>query len=191
MKYDLTKKRTRGAERTLRAFAEALFALLREESFEKISVQELCDKSLFPRATFYNYFEDKYDLLEYCWWKMTRSLNLETLPVQPSSSGLLAAFDALYDLFNEQQDWLQAIAAHNEMSGQLVNNFVNYLQTFLGATLEKMVRAEGLKLPLPLLARHYSHTLILLMQWIFLEGHQLSRAEAAEYMKAMLPDPKC
>ncbi|MGL5434498.1 MAG: TetR/AcrR family transcriptional regulator [Lachnospiraceae bacterium] len=44
----------------------ALFELLTEKPFEKITLTELCGRSLIPRSTFYRYFEDKHDLLRYC-----------------------------------------------------------------------------------------------------------------------------
>lgn len=58
MKYDLTKKSTKGAQRTLRAFSDAMYKLLAEKSYDDISINEICKISNFPRATFYNYFED-------------------------------------------------------------------------------------------------------------------------------------
>ena len=67
MKYDITKRATKGAQRTLEAFSGTMFELLSRKSFEEITVNELCQQSNYPRATFYNYFDDKYDLLNYCW----------------------------------------------------------------------------------------------------------------------------
>ena len=66
MKYDLTKKLTIGASRTLYSLQQAMLFMLSKKSFEEIAVGELCEKAMLPRATFYNYFDDKYDLLEYC-----------------------------------------------------------------------------------------------------------------------------
>ena len=39
--------------------------LLSEKSFEKISVQEICEKANVKRATFYKHYEDKYSFLKY------------------------------------------------------------------------------------------------------------------------------
>ena len=40
-------------------------ALLSEKNFEKITVQEICEKANVKRATFYKHFEDKYAFLKY------------------------------------------------------------------------------------------------------------------------------
>lgn len=53
MKYDLTKKPTRGAQRTLESFSTTMIALLSKEPFEKISVNEICDISNFRYQPIY------------------------------------------------------------------------------------------------------------------------------------------
>ena len=52
--------------RTYKLLKVGLFQLLMEVPFEKISLTEICTRSLVPRSTFYRYFEDKHDLLCYC-----------------------------------------------------------------------------------------------------------------------------
>ena len=76
MKYDVSKKPTRGAQRTLDAFSRSLLALLAEQPFEQVTVNELCQRAGYPRATFYNYFDDKYDLLDYGWMRIGAHLRL-------------------------------------------------------------------------------------------------------------------
>ena len=65
MKLDTNKPLTIGARRTLKALVEAMEQMLAKKDFEQIQIKEICDMSMIPRATFYNYFEDKYDLLDY------------------------------------------------------------------------------------------------------------------------------
>lgn len=45
--------------------SNALFELLKEKNFSQIKISEICDRALVHRTTFYNHFEDKYDLLRY------------------------------------------------------------------------------------------------------------------------------
>lgn len=51
--------------RTRKLLATALFELLETMPYEKISVMDICNKALVHRATFYNHFQSKEDLLEY------------------------------------------------------------------------------------------------------------------------------
>ena len=61
MKLDARKRKTMAARRTLKILTLALTQLLQVKPFEKISVIDICEKALVPRATFYNYFDDKYE----------------------------------------------------------------------------------------------------------------------------------
>ena len=59
MQEDLRVKRTR------RLLCNALFDLMQENDFDKISVNDICDRAMVHRATFYNHFDDKKDLLNF------------------------------------------------------------------------------------------------------------------------------
>ncbi len=51
--------------RTKKLLIEALMSLLQEMAFEKISVNDICERAMVHRATFYNHFSDKADLFNY------------------------------------------------------------------------------------------------------------------------------
>lgn len=51
-------------KRTDNAITNTLIALLREKSFEKITVQDILDATPVNRATFYAHFHDKYEIAE-------------------------------------------------------------------------------------------------------------------------------
>lgn len=50
---------------TRNTFIEAFCELYEVRQIEKITVKEIVQKAGYSRATFYNYFKDAYDLLEY------------------------------------------------------------------------------------------------------------------------------
>lgn len=54
------------AERTRRALADAMLALLKKNDFDRITVNDICGEAGVSRTTFYQYFEDKYRLAVYC-----------------------------------------------------------------------------------------------------------------------------
>ena len=53
------------AIRTRKAMLEAFRELLREKSFQKISVTEIAERAGFARHTFYNHYETKEDILNH------------------------------------------------------------------------------------------------------------------------------
>ncbi len=50
--------------RTDKAIQQALITLLKEKPFEKITVQDILDETPVTRATFYNHYHDKYEIVE-------------------------------------------------------------------------------------------------------------------------------
>ena len=59
----MTKNEDRRVQRTQQLLRTALFALIQEKGFEKLSVQEIIDRANVGRATFYAHFDNKEDLL--------------------------------------------------------------------------------------------------------------------------------
>lgn len=51
--------------KTRKALTEALYDLLCEKSFDKITITELCERAMVRKATFYKHFADKTELLAY------------------------------------------------------------------------------------------------------------------------------
>lgn len=52
--------------KTKKALKEALLELLKDKNFESINTTEICKTAMVSRNTFYNYYADKYALLEDC-----------------------------------------------------------------------------------------------------------------------------
>lgn len=50
--------------RTRKLLWEALMAALAERAFAEITVQDICERAMVHRTTFYKHYADKYDLLE-------------------------------------------------------------------------------------------------------------------------------
>ena len=57
------KKMDVRVRKTYQMLGEALSELLKEKSFEDLTVLEICEKAGIHRATFYKHFVDKYDFL--------------------------------------------------------------------------------------------------------------------------------
>ncbi|MBQ8209469.1 MAG: TetR/AcrR family transcriptional regulator C-terminal domain-containing protein [Clostridia bacterium] len=65
MKRRVSDKIAASTQKAYRALSASLFKLMEEKPFEKISTIDICQSADVPRATFYNHFEDKFDLLRY------------------------------------------------------------------------------------------------------------------------------
>lgn len=50
--------------KTKASLYRTLIELMKDEEFEQIKISEICSKSMINRSTFYDHFNDKYELLE-------------------------------------------------------------------------------------------------------------------------------
>lgn len=60
-----TGKQDMRVTRTHKSLVSALLLLLESRSFQKITVNEICETAMVSRAAFYMHFEDKYHLLRF------------------------------------------------------------------------------------------------------------------------------
>lgn len=63
--------------KTHKALCDTFMTLICEKKFEDITVNELCDRALVRRATFYKHFADKYDFFAFFVRKIQEDLTLK------------------------------------------------------------------------------------------------------------------
>ena len=188
MKYDLTKKRTCGAQRALRAFSQTMLRLLAKKPFEEINVNEICEFCDFPRATFYNYFDDKYDLVNYCWYVLAEKVRIDEAKELNPSEIVITYFDRLYDLFENNSELVSGILHHNQLSGSLVNSFTNYLRNLAHQIFLEIFGDLKFDIPVELIVDQCSATILILIEWIFLKEKPTTREQAHHYLAVLLGD---
>lgn len=186
MKYDISKSPTRSARRTLEAFSSALFGLCAEKPFERISASELCERAGYPRATFYNYFDDKFDLLEYCWHRLADELDFEGFRDIDPEQVPFVFFGRMCDMIDRNADAAAAIARCNEAAGY----FFASMRTFMDARVREIMLAglcgRSYPVPLELMAEHYAGTLLLVLRWLYLRDASCTREQARETLAYLL-----
>lgn len=186
MKYDLSRKPTKGAARTLQAFAVSMMQTLARESFERISVNELCEQAAYPRATFYNYFDDKYDLLNYCWHFMGEQIRLEEYHKIPCEEMLDVYFARIYELLAARRELICRIFKHNPESGYVLGSLRMYVRTRMKRIFEACLQQAEFILPWELVSEHYCNTLLLVLEWCFCRPQPCGKEQAQEYLYRLL-----
>lgn len=186
MKYDLKKTPTRGAQRTLQAFSTTMYQLIANKAFEEITVNQICEISNFPRATFYNYFDDKYDLLDYCWYLITKDLQVEMQDSIQSASDLTGYLDRLYYLLDTHRDLLQQTCQYNPIDSTLVTHFNTYLKKTIRRVFYTDLVNYNVPIPLTMLADHYSNTVIMMLVAMFRQDNPITLDQAHEYLAVLL-----
>lgn len=186
MKYDLNNKTNRFAQRTLVAFSSALMEILETKAFEKVTVNEICEACNYPRATFYNYFDDSYDLLNYCWLAMMQEIKIEDYPDMKPDERLYIIFDRIYDYFDSYRERLLKIMKFNPLDGALVASCNLFIKQQTSLIMMNCPCTEQHPIPYQLLAEHYSNTLQLIIEWSFLRKKIASKDEAEKCLRYLL-----
>lgn len=83
--------------KTQRALSMAMLSLLEKNSFQKITVNDICQEAIVSRSTFYTHFEDKYRLLRFCMEELGHKMREDTDHLEP---------------MNRLQASMQAISKH-------------------------------------------------------------------------------
>ena len=178
MKYDLTKKTNRFAERTLKDFSETLFSLVEKKKFEDITVNELCNACNYPRATFYNYFQDIYDLLDYCWENMSKEIKIQDYKSITPEESTQVLFERLYTFFEKKKDTVDRIMSNNEIDGAMAESLKRFMLLKIKEIVSSCENINNQSVPFELIVMHYSNTLQMILEFCFLRKDLISKEEA-------------
>ncbi|MCH5185176.1 MAG: TetR/AcrR family transcriptional regulator [Oscillospiraceae bacterium] len=173
--------------RTHRLLADALIALMQEKAFEKITVIEICAQAMVHRATFYKYFEDKYQLLDYCVHEIgTRFIE--------NAGKKSAGADCRECFLNMARGILTEFEAHKDTYITILKRDAGYYLTHkmqdmvnyeLTVQFERICDEDGnIGIPPHALAHFYSGACINIMYWWVDNG--LSVEEVMKYMENIL-----
>lgn len=186
MKYNLENKKNKFAERTLKIFSETLFELLEKNSFEKITVNEICEISNYPRATFYNYFEDINDLLNYCFESMSKEIKINDYVEMKEEERIYIIFDRLYNYMEQYEKRLKRIIRNNDMNGIFIYSLKMFLKEKIVIILKDCNCILCNEVPPELMAEYYSDVLRLLLYWAFCKNDKISKEKTTKYLKILL-----
>ena len=164
MKFDYTKEMPVGRRRNLNALDRAFLSLLMEKNFDDISVKDICDRAMVPKSTFYNYFEDKYDLLEHLFYAGRQMV-----------TGAYGDWD-MYDM-QKALDLLSSFLAENRKEAKKILTHNPDGSTFQWALLQFTIKAfERIRIkfssekpsryPAELQSKISSYKLICLCDWL-------------------------
>lgn len=112
--------------RTLKSLRAALEELLSEKEFSKVTVQDITERAGVNRATFYDRFTDKYDLLNYSVHEEFQSRLANWLPEAP-----LLTIDNLRIMTQVVCEFLSGFLGHCAAAPQSDDQFIMVRQVQL------------------------------------------------------------
>jgi len=115
MKLDFRAKLSVSQKRTTTMIVNALYMLLTKKSFDEITVREICKISLIPHSTFYNYFEDKYDVVKWSFYAIVYNYYPEMDEIMNHYDNIEKSADLLYDFIDDYCSSLKIRIRNSDM----------------------------------------------------------------------------
>ena len=109
--------------RTRKLLSKALKDLLQEKSFDKITVNDICDKAMVHRATFYNHFIDKIDLLDYVFDEMQSEIYQNVMKLTDFNSSkemYIAILSKIIDYVDQHRKEIKLILKNSTKEFQTI-----------------------------------------------------------------------
>lgn len=162
---------------TNQILADSFKELILTQPIEKITIKEITDKAGVIRPTFYNHFQDKYELLE---WIIKEDL---ITPIIPLIEGgfIKESITLIFSNVEKEKEFYTHAA---KLEGQ--NSFSSIIELLIQELLlDYFIRQKGENayylgwLPSSAVAEYYAHSICFLtLKWI-LSGMPISPAELA------------
>lgn len=163
------------------ALISAMLVMLTKRSFQKISINDLCEVALVSRATFYVHFADKYHLLR-CALQEER----QRIKAQAGADEPHLIIHCMVEYIHEQPNLLKHLVfgeTNQELQKMLMDIFTDTVHKELTCK-----EQEGQSFPVPLdvlavyLAGGASHLLI----WWIESGLALPKAQMTAYLAELV-----
>lgn len=153
--------------RTRRLLMSTLLDMMEEESIEKISVIDLCNRAMVNRATFYAHFEDKYHLLNFAleelkdniYAKFTKDAKLTT-PTETLNSMLAMAIDFFFD----RQAPIMSIIRNNRNS-KVISTIQDSIAQSVKYQLSKYKDSYDVRVPLQVISGFIAGGMVNVALW--------------------------
>lgn len=176
-------------QRTYTLLTSAMMDLLKEKSFDEITVGELCERAMIRRATFYKHFADKFELFAFAIRELEQAFERENkliYDVSHPKAFYLAMIDRALQ-FVEQNAAVFTSVFKSRSSQMLLDILSNEIERDTLLHL-KADEANGADLPgrPELLAAVMTGALVYIMRWWVRHDLRMPRSELLEVYASLV-----
>lgn len=165
-------------------FANALRDLLKEKTFENVTIENILQKSGMSRSTFYRHFHDKYSLMNWIYEAIADEIILENPGSIQSKNILVQCFQ--YIKANENY-FSQIIRFHGQNS--FTEFFYSHAQNTTEERISKAIEKNSLSNELLFSIKFYCGGLALIVTEWLKSGLNESPEELAQLVYDNIPQP--
>ncbi len=183
MKFNLSGKTSRFAKRALADFSEKMIIILADMPLEEISVQKICDICNYPRSTFYNYFDDIYDLMDYCWIAIMKDMDIEKYMNVHGEQDTEQIFCILYEYLDQYRKQIYRILLKNSLEGRCMASLRVFMKKQIRQVMNICPGTKDFPVREDIMVDYYASTIEMLLEKCFFAKEQLSKEEALQAVR--------
>jgi AcrR family transcriptional regulator len=155
------RKTDRRPQRTKRQLSLALVELIKEKSFDDITVQDVIDRADIGRSTFYTHFRDKEDLLDKDWERLLTTL-AGHIDWDRAGEGSFVPVAHFFQHLKEAQTFYKGLV-RSRKTDWIFKSGVRYFSKNIEAALN--ARTKSTSIPNAVLAHFLASEMFSLLQW--------------------------
>ncbi len=182
MKLDFRNNLTTSQKRTTQMVTNAFFLLLSKKNFDDITVREICRLSLIPHSTFYNYFEDKYDVFRWAFFHIIYGYYPEMDVKMNHYDNIEDYSERVCNFIDDYKSIISKIVIHNPMNGtfhQLVRQCMYEIGEIVA---DNCTRDKNFDFPYEVLFNNYINGFLEIFNQTFYYKKEYTRKQIKTYM---------
>ena len=170
--------------KTKESLRQAMVALLTEKTFEKISVQDICEKANVHRTTLYKHFADKYELFSYVLEVMKKEIyndgEIYAMDFKNIRDVYFYLFDKLLTYIDARKEKLK-LMARNIINEPIFAAFVNFATKRVSHFIKRHPYVET-KCPSVIMSHFLTGGMIYVISWWLENPTKYSKTQLLEYI---------
>lgn len=176
-------------QKTYLSLHNAFVSLLEEKRFEDVTVNELCERAMIRRTTFYKHFADKYDYFAFYMREVTASFHRQLTPEIVGSGPRVYLTDMVRQMvaFLRQHEKLVQNVKMSSMFPVLLNMLVDQISTDVADLIRKNSREELEKTEVDGIAAFYAGGLTNLMFRYVKQDLPVNETQVVQILEKCLP----
>lgn len=176
--------------KTNKILFEALTTLMKEKTFEKIKISDICEVALINRSTFYAHYEDKYELLLALIEDLKDNLLIELNKNEVESLSkeyFMELLEILIDHIDSKREIYSAILSHNK-NGIFVDFLIDVVNRDLAKRLKDSQEVIKSNIPADIISKFYLGGIINIgVDWI-INKDKYNKEQILLYLDKLIPD---
>ncbi len=188
-KQDFEVKEDLRAVRTRKMLSKALFEMLTEQPIEKINVNDICDRAMVHRTTFYKHFESKFHLLTFAIGELRDSIVSKCLKddYDNEKSFYLALASNVLDFVDEKRTFLINII-DNIKSSDIILQIMETMQQNIKYILNEKNASKSYKLPKDAISAYLTGAFASLGEWYLLHEGKTTKEHILAFLDGVLDE---